>query len=126
MPAEGDDADAPSCSGRTAEDSTRLPQSAYSMSLSQESELHELFEDIDRNHSGRIEADELKARCCLYIPSAKAQLVPEGRLSLQGALQRLGLPYQSPEYTKELLQQFDSDGDGAVGCSLSAMSSSAV
>ncbi|KAK9805411.1 hypothetical protein WJX73_002357 [Symbiochloris irregularis] len=54
-------------------------------------DIRAIFDEIDTNHNGRLEAEELKR-----------------------GLQRLGLPHDSPAYLDQLLKQYDEDKDGTV------------
>lgn len=60
--------------GRTSGNS-RLPAEAELLSLSQEKQLHDLFNGIDQNGSGRIEEEELRVR--LYFIPVRTQFSSE-------------------------------------------------
>jgi hypothetical protein len=108
-----------------------------SISADTEEVLHNIFEDLDQNHNGRLEPAELKvgvghlivgpcmphqgtdgAGCdveedvLLHYTSPEQQAVHAW--PIQEALRRLGLPARSKDYMADLLKQYDKDGDGRI------------
>ena len=103
----------------------------YALNESAQATLRDIFRDIDRNHDGKLQIPEIKVSltpiaesCVLCHPCAFAFCGREEQSSIsilltgfissmQGALGSVGLP-RSQEYLREILKQYDHDGDGSI------------
>ena len=102
------------------------------ISQATEEVLHHIFEDLDTNHDGRLEPEEIKvpssrlilqvfADTCMHCGGPIQHRPGHGSVTTcacmctpQAGLRRLGLPARSQDYLRELLQQYDRNGDGHI------------
>jgi Ca2+-binding EF-hand superfamily protein len=103
----------------------------YALNESAQATLRDIFRDLDRNHDGKLQIPEIKVSltsiaegmCVVEVhsfllcrrekQSPISSLLTGFILPMQGALGSVGLP-RSQEYLREILKQYDRNGDGSI------------